>query len=307
MTESKNHASQPRAEENGEPTFESARIECADGTVLAGQWVLPAGDGPVRKAVALHPATGVDMHLYRKFAVFLAERGWAGLIYDFRGTGESATPGDKSNRAIRMSDWIVKDVPAATRALKERFPDASHAAVAHSVGAHGMLATQHEEPVEAMVMIASHAGITRTVRTAAGRAKVWTIFNVVTPVCEKLMGYVPVEALGVGKTIPLGVMLQWRSWAAQKQYFFDDPEFDFAERFTKAEGPVLSVVMADDLWAHRGAVNVLTDKLVRADVLKQGVEAGEGTANGPVGHMGFYRSKHRNLWPGVAEWLEAHI
>lgn len=46
--------------------------------------------------MALHPATGVDMHLYRKFAVFLAERGWAGLIYDFRGTGDSATPGDSA-------------------------------------------------------------------------------------------------------------------------------------------------------------------------------------------------------------------
>lgn len=307
MTESKNDFPQPHAEERGEPRFEPARIECADGTVLAGQWVLPAAEEPVQKALVLHPATGVDMHLYRKFAVFLAERGWAGLIYDFRGAGESAKSGDKSNRTIRMSDWIVTDVPAATRALRERFPDASHAAVAHSVGAHGMLATQHEEPVEAMVMIASHAGITRTIRTAAERAKAWTIFNVVTPVCEKLMGYVPVEALGIGKSIPLGVMLQWRSWAAQKQYFFDDPEFDFAERFAKAEGPVLSVVMGDDLWAHRGAVNVLTDRLDRADVLKQDIEAGEGTANGPVGHMGFYRSKNRHLWPGVAEWLEAHI
>lgn len=148
------------------------------------------------------------MNLYRKFAAFLASRGWAGLIYDLRGTGESAKPGDKSNREIRMSDWIVKDVPAATRALKQRFPHAKHVAVGHSVGAHGMLATQHEESVEAMVMVASHAGITRTILTAAERAKVWMIFNVVTPVCAKLMGYVPVEKLGVGKTIPLGVMLQ---------------------------------------------------------------------------------------------------
>ncbi|WP_231837643.1 hypothetical protein [Corynebacterium urealyticum] len=103
------------------------------------------------------------------------------------------------------------------------------------------------------------------------------------------------------------MMLQWRRWAGQMQYFFDDAEFDFTERFAKAEGPVLSVVMGDDLWAHRGAVNVLTDRLDRADVLKKDIEAGEGTANGPVGHMGFYRSKHRDLWPDVAEWLEAQL
>lgn len=168
-----------------------------------------------------------------------------------------------------MSDWIIEDVPAATRALKGRFPDAKHAAV--------------------------------------GRAKVWAIFNVVTPVCARLMGYVPVDKLGVGKTIPLGVMLQWRRWASQGQYFFEDPEFDLAERFAKAEGPVLSVVMNDDLWVHRGAVDILTDRLDRADVVKRDIEEGEGTANGPVGHMGFYRSKHKDLWPEVAEWLEQRV
>nr|WP_298075893.1 hypothetical protein [uncultured Corynebacterium sp.] len=189
-----------------------------------------------------------------------------------RGTGESAQSGDRSNRGIRMSDWIIEDVPAATRALKGRFLDAKHAAVGHSVGAHGMLVSQHEEPVKAMVMVASHAGVTKTVRTAVERAKVWAIFNVVTPVCARLMGYVPVDKLGVGKTIPLGVMLQWRRWASQGQYFFEDPEFDLAERFAKAEGPVLSVVMNDDLWVHRGAVDILTDRLDRADVVKRDIE-----------------------------------
>lgn len=298
---------QPRSEETENPITEPVRIECADGTVLAGQWVLPVEDEQVHKAVVLHPATAVDMHLYRKFAAFLASRGWAALIYDLRGTGESALPGDKSNRGIRMSDWIIKDVPAATRALKERFPAAKHAAVGHSVGAHGMLATQYEEPVEAMVMVASQAGITRTIRTASERAKIWTIFNLVTPLCAKLMGYVPVDKLGVGKTIPLGVMLQWRRWTSQGQYFFEDPEFDFGERFAQAEGPVLSVVMEDDLWAHRGAVDILTDRLDRADVVKRDIEAGEGTVNGPVGHMGFYRSKHKDLWPEVTEWLEQKV
>lgn len=207
-----------------------------------------------------------------------------------------------------MSDWIIEDVPAATRALKGRFPDAKHAAVGYSVvGAHGMLVSQHEEPVKAMVMVASHVGVTKTIRTAVERAKVWAIFNVVTPVCARLMGYVPVDKLGVGKTIPLGVMLQWRRWASQGQYFFEDPEFDLAERFAKAEGPVLSVVMNDDLWVHRGAVDILTDRLDRADVVKRDIEEGEGAANGPVGHMGFYRSKHKDLWPEVAEWLEQRV
>ncbi|CAI36538.1 hypothetical protein COJE103337_09190 [Corynebacterium jeikeium] len=61
--------------------------------------MLPDGEepensvNPVSKAVVLHPATGVDMNLYRKFAAFLASRGWAALIYDLRGAGEFAQPG----------------------------------------------------------------------------------------------------------------------------------------------------------------------------------------------------------------------
>lgn len=286
--------------------IEPASITCSDGVTLAGQWVLPLADeSSVTKAIALHPATGVDMNLYRKFAIYLAEHGWPALIYDLRGTGESATANAERDRTIRMSDWILYDVPAATAALKERFPNAKHVAIGHSVGAHGMLATQAEEPVDAMAMIASHAGITRTVKTAAERAKIWTIFNIVTPVCSRLLGYVPVEALGIGKAIPVGVMTQWSKWTRKQQYFFDDSEFNLAERFNQATGPLLSIVFTDDLWANRRAVDILTNRAVQCDVVKRDIDAGEGTKNGPIGHMGFYRSKNRALWPEVAAWVEA--
>lgn len=286
--------------------IEPASITCSDGGTLAGQWVLPLDDeSSVTKAVVLHPATGVDMNLYRKFASYLAECGWPALIYDLRGTGESAATNAKRDRTIRMSDWILYDVPAATAALKERFPNAKHVAIGHSVGAHGMLATQAEEPVDAMAMIASHAGITRTVKTAKERAKIWTIFNVITPVCSRLMGYVPIDSLGIGKIVPVGVMTQWSTWTRKPGYFFDDPEFNLAERFGKATGPLLSVVFTDDLWANRPAVDILTDRAVQCDVVKRDIEAGEGTKNGPIGHMGFYRSKNRALWPEIAAWVEA--
>nr|WP_240394012.1 alpha/beta fold hydrolase [Corynebacterium lactis] len=285
---------------------------------LAGQWVLPladdhTSDAHVSTAVVLHPATGVDLNLYRKFAAYLAEQGWAVLVYDLRGTGasisegagEKGATGDRGNRSIRMSDWILKDVPAATAALKARFPHARHFAIGHSVGAHGMIATQAQEPVDAMVMVASHAGITRLISTAAERAKIWAVFNVVTPLASRLLGYVPIEALGMGKPVPVGVMTQWAGWTRQRGYFFDDPEFDLADRYAAATGPLLSLVFTDDLWANRRAVDVLTDRAVRCDVVKRDIEAGRGTKRGPVGHMGFYRSKNRALWPEVVSWLDA--
>ena len=58
-------------------------------------------------------------------------------------------------------------------------------------------------------------------------------------------------------------------------------------------------------WANRPAVDILTDRAVQCDVVKRDIEAGEGTKNGPIGHMGFYRSKNRALWPEIAAWVEA--
>lgn len=88
----------------------------------------------------------------------------------------------------------------------------------HSVGAHGMIATQGAEPVDAMVMIASHAGITRLISTAAERAKIWAVFKVVMPIASRLLGYVPIEALGMGKSVPVGVMEQWVRWTRRSRH-----------------------------------------------------------------------------------------
>ena len=64
-----------------------------------------------------------------------------------------------------MSQWILNDVPAATEWMKQRYPDRKILAVGHSVGAHGMIATQREQQVHAMVMVAA----VFTVRPMRGR------------------------------------------------------------------------------------------------------------------------------------------
>lgn len=284
-------------------------ITTADGHRLVGELFLPASaKEDTRAAVVLHPATGVDQNLYRKFAEFLAaEHGWPTLIYDLRGSGLSARPEDRKDRGMLMSDWILKDVPAATAFLRERFPGRRILAVGHSVGAHGMIATQREQQADAMVMVAAHAGITRTISTLPERLKVGAVFNVITPLTARVLGYVPVEAIGLGKSIPVGVMLQWSRWSRSPRYFFDDATLNLQLRFREAEGPLLSVVFTDDLWANRKAVDILTDQATSAQVTKLDIAAGKGTAHGPVGHMGFYRSKNSDLWPQVSDWLAARL
>lgn len=288
--------------------MDTVTITTDDGHELVGQLLLPeAGSEDTRAAVVLHPATGVNQHLYRKFAEHLTGRGWPTLIYDLRGSGLSEQPGDAKNKDMKMSDWILHDVPAATRWLQESYPDRKILAVGHSVGAHGMIATQRDTQVDAMVMVAAHAGITRLISTFAERLRIGAVFNVVTPLTYRFLGYVPVEKLGMGKSIPAGVMRQWSQWTRKRGYFFDDDTLDLTQRFNQATGPLLSLVFTDDLWANRTAVDVLTDQATQAQVEKVDVTCGKSTENGPVGHMGFYRSANSALWPIVSDWLAAQL
>lgn len=67
-----------------------------------------------------------------------------------------------------------------------------------------MIATQGAEPVDAMVMIASHAGITRLISTAAERAKIWAVFKVVMPIASRLLGYCRLRRWGWASRFRLG-------------------------------------------------------------------------------------------------------
>lgn len=295
-------------------TYEDITFTTTDGRTLTGRLYLPGVDSLAENAVqpddgvvVIHPATGVHMMLYAGSAAFLAQQGTPTLIYDFRGTGRSCQPSDKKDTSIRMSDWMLFDVPAANRFMRQRFPSLRLCAVGHSVGAHGQLASQIDEPVDALAMIASHAGITRLIPPRMERLKVGFIFNVLTPLTLRILGYVPVDKMGMGRSIPAGVMKQWSQWSRRPNYFFDDDGFPsqgtpLTQRYANVEIPVFSIIFTDDPWATRQAANVLIRRLTGATITTRDISPADiGTAT--IGHMGFFRSANKALWPDVAGWL----
>lgn len=280
----------------------------SDGRHLGGQLYRPAELIEEKPAVIIHPATGVHMGLYAKFAEYLAEQGMPALIYDFRGTGKSAQPEDLSDKSLLMSDWMLLDVPAANRYMRKEFPGRRLVVVGHSVGAHGSFMSFQDEPVDAIAAIASHAGVTQLIPERKERARIWTVFNIITPLTARVLGHVPVAKIGIGRDIPVGVMTQWSRWTRKPGYFFDDKDFPGQgstpqERFAAVTGPVLSVIFTDDLWATREASNVLADRLVNADVERRDITP-ESIGVKSIGHMGFFRSANKALWPAVAEWVQ---
>ncbi|MBR8282483.1 alpha/beta hydrolase family protein [Burkholderia vietnamiensis] len=281
-------------------TSESIAFSAADGYALRGTLWSP--DAPPRALVLIHPATAVPERLYAGFARFLTTRGFAALTYDYRGIGASR-PARLNKLQARMRDWIELDVGAAIAWARDTHRAVPLLAVGHSVGGHAVGLSAGTAHLRAAVLVAAHAGSTRLIESAAERLKVRLILHVLGPLASALLGYVPGKRLGLGEDLPAGVFREWSRWTALPHYFFDDPTLGAAERFSKQRLPILAVGFDDDPWANRRAIDLLVSYLTGAAVERRQIDP-HAAGTGPVGHMGFFRSRPgAALWPGVANWL----
>lgn len=276
-------------------------IPSRGGGQIRGTLREPPG-GDVRAVVVIHPATAVPERLYSGFADFLAELGYAVVSYDYRGTGRSGSP--KKNAALRMRDWMDQDVPDVADWAAARFPHVQRFAVGHSVGAHALALGSGVAGLDGVVGIASHAGVTRTVRGLAERAKVWLILSAAGPLASKVLGYMPGSKLGLGEDFPAAAMLEWSRWSKLPGYFFDDPTMRASERAAAVTVPLLSIGFSDDPWATPQQIAAITDRLTSAEVERRTYSPADFGVRA-IGHMGFFRRGLREgLWPEVGQWLE---
>ncbi|WP_342024876.1 alpha/beta fold hydrolase [Arthrobacter citreus] len=274
------------------------------GGALAGTLRLPT-HGVLRAAVVIHPATAVAERLYTGFSEYLADNGYAVLTYDYRGTGSSGSP--KANRTIRMRDWMMHDVPAASGWMAERFPDLPHLAVGHSIGGHAMALNNGTDGLLGFVAIASHAGVTKAIADPKERLRVWVVLRILGPITGRLLGVVPGRKMGLGEDMPGGAMLEWSSWSRRPNYFFDDPSMQADERAGRVRTEVLSIGFSDDLWATPGQINAIYSRLPNAAVERRTYTPDDAGAPA-IGHMGFFRrGVKEKLWPEVLAWLDGRI
>jgi predicted alpha/beta hydrolase len=272
------------------------------GEVSATYWAAPGPKG----MVLIHPATGVSQGYYESFARYLVGLGFSVLTYDYRGTGRSR-PASLRGYQVSMSDWINDDVPAVTNWAAARFPDLPLLAVGHSVGGHAIALSRNSEALRAAVMVASHAGVTRTIRGWAERARVWFMVRVLAPVLCALLGYMPSRRIGLGEDLPRAVMMQWGRWTTLPRYFVDDPSMDAARRMAQVRIPLLVLGFTDDPWANPAAIDLLVSPLTHARVERREyapVDAGVPA----IGHMGFFRKRcEAVLWRDAGLWLLSHV
>jgi len=282
----------------------------ADGYLLGATLFLPRG--AKRHAVLINSATVVPRKIYRGFAGYLAQRGYAALTYDYRGIGDSrqkSLVGYNQPKSLvgfnaSMADWAALDVTAAVARMRERYKTLPLNYVGHSFGgqALGLLANNTE--VSRALLIAAQAGYWKLMATPE-RYRVYAMLNFVGTPLTRWLGYAPGWS-GVGEDLPKGVFQQWASWVMNPRYLFDDPTLKPAlSNFAGYKGALRSLCLSDDPWATRPAVELLCSGFTAAkpEILTV-TPADAGTTK--IGHLGFFRPEHRDtLWRGAAEWMEA--
>ena len=280
-----------------------------DGYVLAATLFLPRG--AKQHAVLINSATAVPRKIYRKFAGYLARRGFAVLTYDYRGIGDSRQramlgyikPKSLVGFKATMADWAALDITAAVKWMRERYHNVPLTYVGHSFGgqALGLLANNTE--VKRALLVAAQAAYWKLI-VSPERYRIYAMLNFVGTPLTRLLGYMPGWA-GFGQDLPKGVFEQWARWVMNERYLLDDGDLKTLPNFAHYKGALRSICLSDDPWAPRPAIELMCSafKATTPEILT--ITPADADAKA-IGHLGFFRPEHRDtLWRGAAEWLEA--
>ena len=284
-------------------------VPAADGYPLGATLFLPRGTK--RRAVLINSATAVPRKVYRGFAGYLARRGSAVLIYDYRGTGDSrqqSMTGYNQPKSLvgfkaTMADWAALDITATVSWMRERYRDLPFAYVGHSFGGQALGLLTNNADIQRALLIAAQAGYWKLMASPE-RYRVYALLNGAGLPLTRILGYMPGWA-GLGMDLPKGVFEQWTRWVMSPRYLLDDTTLAARENFPKFKGKLRAISVTDDPWATRPAVELLCSAFtsVTPDIVSiRPHDAGVKK----IGHLGFFRSEHRDaLWRGAAEWIEA--
>lgn len=282
-----------------EVLVQDTTIEARDGFALAATVFTP--ESAPRAVVLVNSATAVPRRLYRGFAAYLAERGFAALTYDYRGTGGSRPPSLRHFDA-RMRDWAALDAAGAIDHIRAVWAALPLCVVGHSFGGQAVGLVPNNREIERALLVAAQSGYWRLYQTPLEQARVWAMFRLVVPPVARVLGYAP-GWLGTGEDLPRGVFFEWRDWCMRPGFFFDDPSLDALADFSRYAGPLRAIGIDDDPWATRQAIDALVAHFAGAQVQRQQIDPRRLGVD-RIGHFGFFRREHRDtLWRGAADWL----
>jgi predicted alpha/beta hydrolase len=276
------------------------RIAAADGYSLGATLFAP--DTPNGRVVAVNAAMGVKRGFYAPFALYLAERGFTVVSYDYRGIGDSRPPRLRGFGA-RTQDWGERDFAGVLHWVAAQFPAARVLAVGHSIGGQIVPLAPNADRVAALLGVAAQSGYWGH-WPMPRKLGMWALWHAAMPLGARTVGYFPARRLGLGEDIPAGVARQWAEWGRSPHYIAGPPGGAVRERFARLRLAIRAYSFSDDHFAPRPAVDALLGFYRgAAPVEHRHVTPGElGLRR--IGHFGFFReSGAAALWADAAAWF----
>ncbi len=270
----------------------------ADGYRLAATLLIPRSSRR-RAAILINPAIASPRQFYRRFASYLAARGFVVLTYDYRGTGDSR-PKSLKGFSTSIADWAARDVTGAISWVRSRYPHLPLGVVGHSFGGQAIGLAPNNQEIKSALLIAALAAYWKLMASPE-RYRVYALMKLGMPL-TRVLGYAPTRRV-LGADLPEGVFRQWSSWVLNDRYFFNDPNLSGLGNFERYKGDLRALCIADDPWGTRPAVEMLcaefkgtTPEILTVEPMSVGA--------GQIGHLGFFRPQHRDtLWKDAADWL----
>lgn len=274
----------------------------ADGYRLTGNLYLPSQGTTAGPVSIIGSATGVPQRFYGRFATYLAEHGRPSMTFDYRGIGFSA-PDKLRGFPARFRDWGILDIPAAIAYAKQKFPTRPLHWVGHSYGGFGTGLAHNAGLIDRQFAVSAMSADFRFIDSKLESWKIGALLFGVGPITAMTLGYVPGKLFG-GTDLPKGVALEWSKWVATRDFLFGVNDLPQRKHFADLRAPIMFARMEDDTWLAKRGVEHLAAQFINApEVHHWTVSTAEG-GNGPIGHLGFFRSDFRaTLWPKALAWL----
>jgi predicted alpha/beta hydrolase len=288
---------------------EPFNLQAADGFTIRGfVWRHAADSRGERPVVIVNPASSVRCRYYFRFAVFLFDRGFDVIVYDYRGIGESRPAALRRFDACWI-DWGRLDFDAVLRYAERRFPGQAILVVAHSIGGFVLGFAESNHLVRRVFTVGAQYAYWRDY-AAGARLRMVAKWHIVMPLITMLFGYFPGKRLGWLEDTPRGVV---RDWACSRPRFEDTWRGGSAKRypdkkalarqFAAVTAPTLAVSVTDDEFGTVPAVERLLTYFSRSPRTHLRISP-QSIDEPAIGHFGFFHSRFaEKLWQVPLEWL----
>jgi len=283
--------------------FETLTLKCQDGYQLSARFYPVTETESKKSPILICPATGITKQFYHSFSCWLQAQGYAVLVFDFRGIGESLKGSVKQSKAS-IVQWGQLDIPAAIDALLTRTNARKVILLGHSAGGQLLGIVPNYDKVAKVVAV---SGSTGHVKGLKGKTKLLApvMFNVIFPLARITKGYGPTQAIGMGENLPKDVAREWALFCSKPGYVMNaigkliSPKADFHAQVTC---PITSIWSSDDEIATEANVKDLLRLYPNAKT--QIIELRpKSYAYKAIGHMLMFKKSHQNLWPVIEQQL----